>query len=356
MNVARCPERSDTIYSLFTSFTNTKELEMIGKTLDTLIKPAAKVFDRNSMSIFGVNNTMAVARAYNRLRFGQFHEYRLRNYREHFSELIEENGKPVAPVNEMKDGWVIDTSGNLPYLEELIRESEEIISELGGIRHESRWRPFFQDLIREEHFARFPSILNFATSSDVLSTICSYLGLIPVLSYSKPYGVRLVESWKKFDSTPDAPPRDSQLFHLDFHDAPMAYAIVLLRDVTMKRGPFCFLPASASKKAYDSLGDYHSKKGGHRVTDERMYSHVSESELIKMCYPAGTVLFLDNSACFHYGSRDAIEPRHLMMFAYVSPCRTDFGDIVLKQMRFPASKGDSRLRRMLIDREYVWNE
>ena len=329
---------------------------MIGKTLDTLIKPAAKVFDRKSMSIFGVNNTMSVARAYNRLRFGKYYKYRVKQYREHFSELVEENGKPVAPINEMKDGWVIDTSGNLPYLEEMIRESEEIISERGGIRHESRWRPFFQELILQEHFTRFPSILNFATSSDVLSTICNYLGFIPVLSYSKPYGVRLIESWKKLDSNPDSPPRDSQLFHLDFHDSPMAYAIVLLRDVTMKRGPFCFLPVSTSKKAYDALGDYHSRKGGHRVTDERMYSHVPQSELIKMCYPAGTVLFLDNSACFHYGSRDAVEPRHLMMFAYVSPCRTDFGDLVLKQMKYPESKGDSRLRRMLIDREYTWND
>lgn len=327
---------------------------MIGRAMDVLMTPAAKLLDRNHMGFLGVNATSGLAKTYNRLRFQKFHEFRVRQYRENFRELIEENGNPVAPINVMKDGWVIDTSGNLPYLEELISEAGEIIKERGGVGREKRFRPFFQDIITEEHFSRYPSILNFATSSDVLSTICEYLQFIPILSYSKPYGVRLVESWKKFDSTPDAPLRDSQLFHLDYHDTPMTYAIVVLRDITMEQGPFCFLPTSVSSKAVKELGDYHTRKGGHRVTDERMYSVVPDSELIKLCYPAGTVLFLDSNACFHYGSRNAVKPRHLLMFAYVSACRTDFGDLVLRNMSYPVQKGDSRLRRMLIDREFLY--
>jgi hypothetical protein len=108
-----------------------------------------------------------------------------------------------------------------------------------------------------------------------------------------------------------------------------------------------------SARAEIGLADYHSKKGGHRVSDERIYSIVPESELIKLCYPAGTVLILDSSACFHYGSRNAVKPRHLMMFAYVSTIRTDFGDIVLKNMQYPVKKEDSRLRRMVLDKEYI---
>ena len=328
---------------------------MIGKAMDAAFKPAARFFERNYMGALGVNKTMALARAYNSLRYGNNHEQRMRWYRENFSDLIAENGNPVAPVNEMKDGWVIDTSGRLPYLEELIKESGEIIDERGGekqAKHQVFRRPFFQDIFSDDYFSRFPSILNFAASSDVLSTVCGYLGFIPTLSYSKPYGVRLIESWNKFDEKPDAPPRESQLFHLDYHDKPMVYVIVVLREVTMERGPFCFLPKSVSEKACRGLGDYHTKKGGHRVTDEKMYSVVPESELIKLCYPAGTVLILDSSACFHYGSRNAVKPRHLMMFAYVSTIRTDFGDIVLRNMRYPVKKEDSRLRRMLLDKEY----
>lgn len=326
---------------------------MIGKAMDTVIKPAAKLFERNYMSALGVSNTMMLARAYNSLRFGIHHESRKKQYQDNFANLLEENGSPIAPVNEIKDGWVLDTSGRLPYLEELLRESDEIIEERGGVKREVYKRPFFQELIIEDHFTRYPSILDFATSSDVLTTVCNYFGFIPVLSYSKPYGVRLIESWNKFDDSPDTPLRDSQFFHLDYHDKPMVYAIVVLRDVTMEMGPFCFLPKSVSDKACRGLMDYHTKRGGHRVTDEKMYSVVPECELIKLCYPAGTVLFLDSSACFHYGSRNAVRPRHLMMFAYVSTRRTDFGDIVLKLMRYPIKKDDSLLRRMLLDKEYL---
>ncbi|MGH7850385.1 MAG: hypothetical protein ACREOP_08815 [Thermodesulfobacteriota bacterium] len=326
---------------------------MIGKSMDAVLKPVAKVLERNRMGALGVNNTTALAKAYNSLRFGSNHQSRKMWYRKNFSELIAENGNPVAPVNEMKDGWVIDTSGRLPYLEELIRESAEIIDERGGEKHQFYKRPFFQDLFTEDYFSRCPSILNFATSSDVLTTVCGYMGFIPTLSYSQPYGVRLIESWSKFDDTPDAPPRESQLFHLDYHDKPMVYAIVVLREVTMERGPFCFLPKSVSARAEIGLGDYHTRKGGHRVTDGNIYSVVPEGELIRLCYPAGTVLFLDSSACFHYGSRNAVKPRHLMMFAYVSTIRTDFGDIVLRNMRYPVRKEDSRLRRMVLDKEYI---
>jgi hypothetical protein len=329
------------------------EGEMIGKAMDVVIKPAAKLFERNYMSTLGVSNTTMLARAYNNLRFGRYHQYRQRQYQDNLAILIEENGNPTVPVSEIKDGWVLDTSGRLPYLEELLGESDEIIKERGGVKREVNRRPFFQDLIIEDHFTKYPSILDFATSSDVLTTVCNYLGFIPMLSYSKPYGVRLIESWNKFDHSPDAPLRDSQLFHLDYHDMPMVYVIVVLREVTMEMGPFCFLPKSVSEKACRGLGDYHTKKGGHRVIDEKMYSVVPESELIRLCYPAGTVLFLDSSACFHYGSRNAVNPRHLMMFAYVSACRTDFGDIVLKQMRYPVKKDDSHLRRMLIEKECI---
>jgi hypothetical protein len=326
---------------------------MVGKFLDSVVKPAARLLDRDSMQLLGVANTMKLARAYNTLRYSKHHEYRKRHYSDNFDQLIAENGPSVACLNDIKDGWVIDTSGRLPFLEQLIKDADEIIKERGGIKRQDYGRPFFQELIAEEHFKRYPSILNFATSSDVLSTICKYLAFIPVLSYSMPRGVRLVESWNKFDDALDQPLRASQLFHLDYHDKPMAYVIVLLRDVTMENGPFCFLPKSVSEEACRGLGNYHSKNGGHRVSDERMYSIVSESELIKVCYPAGTVVFLDNSACFHYGSRNAVNPRYLMMFAYLSTCRTDFGDIWLKNMRYPVKSSDSRLRRMVLDKEHI---
>ena len=153
----------------------------------------------------------------------------------------------------------------------------------------------------------------------------------------------------------DAPPdyfRGSQLFHLDYHDSPMAYVIVVLRDITMENGPFCFLPEVVSQKASNAL-NYRNRGRPHRLTDEDLYSVVSEREVIKVCYPAGTVLFFDPSRCFHYGSRNAVNPRYLLIYAYVSPCRTDFGEVLLERKAYPIRDTDSHLRKLVLRKEYT---
>ncbi|KAB2825980.1 MAG: hypothetical protein F9K51_07140, partial [Candidatus Dadabacteria bacterium] len=146
--------------------------------------------------------------------------------------------------------------------------------------------------------------------------------------------------------------RGSQLFHIDYHDDPMAYVIVLLNDIAMENGPFCFLPESVSRKASDSL-NYRTRGKPHRLSDEEIYSAVPENELIKVCYPAGTVLFFDPSKCFHYGSRNAVNPRYALMYAFVSPCRTDFAEVLLERELYPVRQSDSRLRKMVLRKEYT---
>lgn len=325
---------------------------MIYKMLDTAIKPVAKLLRYKYMESVGVNNTMKLARAYHRLKYGKYQKYRQAKYLHHFDELIRENGLPVSPLNEIKDGWALDTSGGLPHLQQLLKDSDEIIKERGGIKRESYNRPFFQEIPFEDLFDKYPSILDFATSSDVLTVVCKYLGFIPVFSAAVPFGIRFNESWAKYDDTPPDLLTESQLFHLDYHDSPMVYVIVVLRDVTMENGPFCFLPAYTSQKAAEAL-NYRARGVSHRVKDEEMYSVVPESELIKLCYPAGTVLFLDNSNSFHYGSRNAVKPRYMLMYAYMSSCRTDFGEVLLNRKTYPIRDSDSHLRKLVLNREFM---
>ena len=326
---------------------------MISEAIDKAVKPVAVLLQANKyMETVGVGNTMKIARAYHRLKYGRYYAYRKTQYINHFDELIRENGMPVSPVKEIKDGWYIDTSCTLPHLKQLLADAREIIKERGGVKRPGASRPYFQEIPIEDLLDKYPSILNFATSSDVLLPVCHYLGFIPVFSGALPYGIRFNESWAKFDDTPNGPFTASQLFHLDYHDSPMAYVIVTLSDVTMENGPFCFLPESVSRKASEAL-KYRARGRPYRVTDEEIYSVVPESELIKLCYPAGTVLFLDNSKCFHYGSRNAVKPRYLLMYAYVSPCRTDFGEILMSPKTYPVRDGDSRLRKMVLNREFM---
>lgn len=325
---------------------------MISKLIDKAVKPIAKLLQYNYMEGLGINNTMKIARAYNYLKYGRYQKYRKAHYINHFDELIRENGLPVSPLNEIKDGWALDTSGALPQLKQLLKDAEEIMKERGGVKRTDFGRSYFQEIPIDDLLDRYPSILDFATSSDVLSVVCNYLGFIPVFSEALPHGIRFNESWAKFDDTPNGPFTASQLFHLDYHDSPMVYVIVVLRDVTMENGPFCLLPASISQKASKAL-KYHEMGKSHRVTDEEMYGVAPEEELKKLCYPAGTVLFLDNSNCFHYGSRNAVKPRYMLMYAYMSTCRTDFGQLLMSCKTYPIRDNDSRLRKMVLSKEFM---
>ncbi len=304
------------------------------------------------MKPLGTNNTMKIARAYNRFVYGRYYEYRKDQYLHHFDELTRENGEPLSRMSEIKDGWSLDTSVTLPHLKQLLLDAGEIIKERGRIKRTDFGRPWFQELPIDDLFVKYPSLLDFATSSDVLSTVCKHLGYIPVLSAAVPHGLRFNESWDGHDDAPPGYFRGSQLFHIDYHDSPMAYVIVLLNDITMENGPFCFMPDSVSQKVTNAVG-YRRRGKPHRLFDEEVYSVVPESELLKVCYPAGTVLFLDPSRCFHYGSRNAVKPRYALMYAFVSPCRTDFAEVLLDRKLYPVRDNDSRLRKMVLRKEYM---
>ena len=325
---------------------------MLNKMLDIVMKPVAKVME-SEIETLGIKNSMKLVRAYNRLRYGKYQQYREAHFQNNFEALIRENGLPASPINEIRDGWALDSSRRLPHLERLLKDANEIINDRGGVkRQSSARRPFFQEIPFEDLFDKYPSILDFATCSDVLSVVCNYLQFIPVFSQSVPFGIRFNESWAKFVDPPSENPTASQLFHLDHHDSPMVYVIVVLRDIAMENGPFCFLPEKISNRAARAL-KYGFRGVSHRVTDEEMYKVVPESELITLCYPAGTVLFLDNSKCFHYGSRNAVNPRYMLMYAYMSACRTDLGEVIIKRREYPIRHSDSTLRKLVIRREFM---
>jgi hypothetical protein len=326
----------------------------------------ALALEHDHNALLGTRNTMRLARVFNRIKNRRFHRHRKHLYEHHLPELFEENGRAQRPTLRLSDGWAIDNTHALPYLERLLADADEIIRERGGVARRRGERAFFQQIITDEHIAHYPSVLDFATSTEVLQTVMDHLRVIPALSVSRPLGVRLNESAQHYAGPSHGIWRESQQFHCDYHDAPMVYVIVALRDVTLSHGPFCFLPASASRRVSNALG-YGRRGRSHRVADEDLYAAAKREDLIEFVCPAGTVLFLDSSTCFHFGSRDAEIPRHLMMYAYVSVCRRDFGDLLRKEstvpvldpdtdtcrMKYPIRVGDSRLHRLVVDRHYV---
>jgi hypothetical protein len=321
--------------------------------VDRLVRPLAERLHRNHMSALGIANTMRLAYAYNMMKCRQQDHWRRSLYCEQFAELLEENGPPIRAQIQMQDGWAIDTSTSLPHLDRVLEDSEKIIAERSGMRASAKgaYRSYFQDVWTEVDAERYPSFLDFATSSDVLSTVGDYLKCIPALSTTLPSGIRFVESNAAFDDQSDQP-HDSQLYHIDYYSLPNVYVLVLLRDTAHDNGPWTFLPRSVSQKAAAALNNW-SRQREYRIGDEEMYSVVDRNYVIEFCGPRGSVLFIESSGCFHYGSRNSIKPRFQLMLGYTGASRTDFSELIMKPKVYPIHETDSRLRRMVLNKDML---
>jgi hypothetical protein len=328
--------------------------EKAKRNFDLLMRPAAQKLDANKMALLGIRNTMKIAKLYNRFLYGHYQVARQAAYRSRFLDLLEANGGvPDLSHNLLKDGFALDTSLSLPHLKTMLREADQVIEERGGISDvDDRYRAFFRNIIKVDDLERWPSFLDFITSSEALSPVCQYLKMIPALSKTLPTGVRFVESGMHLDELSHLPPRDSQVFHIDPYDHPMVYVIVLLKDCALENGPFTWLPDALSQSTSDAL-DYWSKGRPYRLSDEEIYSVVDPRKKKELIYPRGTVLYVDTSRCFHFGSRQGEKPRFQMMYGLTSVCRSDFSESYMPSFEYPIKAGDSELRRMVLDRRYL---
>jgi hypothetical protein len=323
---------------------------MLSQAMQTLFRPIAGLLHDQKMRRLGIRNTMKLAEHYNTRLYGRDQEHRSARFSEHFQELLYENGEfDREDVRTLIDGYYLDTSLTLPHLEEMLKQVDELLEERQAYTPTAEYRAFFRNLAKPDDVQRWPGILDFCTSSQLLATVCSYLRFIPAFSKTIPPGIRVVESGKHLDKLADTPPRDSQLFHIDPYATPMLYVIVLVKDCHANSGPFTWLGEADSQKAARAL-DYWDRGVPYRMDDESIYSVVPPSASHRLIYPRGTVLYIDPSRCFHYGARDNDDPRYQLMVSYTSPVRSDFSEAVRKGELLPGSTGDSRLRQLVLDR------
>lgn len=325
---------------------------MLKKNIDKLLsKKAALWVQDDGIQRHGISKIMRWAKRYNRWRYAGRIKAHQKAYDSERETLMVGNGAPSGfkPRNIMKDGWAIDTSGTLPHLAELLEQGGEMVRERGGKTHSDVQQPFLRNIMFPGDMGKYPAVLDFITSHEVMGTVMDYMQTIPVFSQTRPPGVRFMESNDALDPDSDGPYRSSQFYHLDVHDTPLVYVLVLIEDVTIKGGPWTFLPMSVSDRASEALR-YQEEGVPYRVTDEAMYAVVDPEEAITFAYPKGTVLFIDSSRCFHYGSRKAIDPRFQLMYAYTSACRADFSQTFMGAFRAPIDLGDSRLRKMVLSK------
>jgi len=248
----------------------------------------------------------------------------------------------------MTDGFAIDASRSLPHLDALLTEGEEMVERYGGRKWEHE-KPFLQNINPESAVDEYPALLDFITSPEVVATVAPTFGYVPHLSGILPRGVRLMESSTRFDPDADGPPRESQLYHLDYHSTPTVYVIVALRDIGPDDGPLHFLGAATSRRVAEAL-DYGSRGVPYRLTDEQVMSVAGPADVHRFSVPNGTVLFMESSACLHFGSRWPLNDRYQVQYAFTSPVRDDFLELWRPQRVYPLGDGDSELRRVVLDR------
>src|SRR5437764_3309336 len=171
---------------------------------------AAALLQRNDLALLGIERTSKLGRAYSGRRNRRFVDERLRNAARHFELLDAELSG--ASVPEMHDGWAIDTSRSLPHLDRLLAEMNAVIDECGLLPGEDYGKPFLRDILPPGGVERYPSVLDFATSPEVLATTSRYAGwLMPLSDSTLPPGPRLMESTTTHDPQPAGPWRPRHL-------------------------------------------------------------------------------------------------------------------------------------------------
>jgi hypothetical protein len=163
-------------------------------------------------------------------------------------------------------------------------------------------------LLRPEDVRRDDPLARFALRPDVLQTVSSYLGVVPLLA-----------SVNVYRSEPATRERfvSSQLLHCDGDDTRQIKIFVLCGAVDESNGPLMILDAAQSK----TLRDRVSYEYRNRVEDEEARRVMGELDLVPVVGEPGTTCVVDTSRCFHFGSRvgpDA-EARLVAIVQYLTP-------------------------------------
>jgi hypothetical protein len=135
------------------------------------LTPPAKMLERDDMALLGIDWTSQIARWWNRSRRPLI-DLRRRWYEERFDGLLDENGWPGGERRiELEDGFYLDTSNTLPHLDRLLDEMNGVIEERGLQKWEDLGKPYLQNILPEDAPTRYPSLVDFGTSSTVISVV-----------------------------------------------------------------------------------------------------------------------------------------------------------------------------------------
>jgi hypothetical protein len=145
----------------------------------------------------------------------------------------------------------------------------------------------FTNLVRPEDFAPENPVFRFAWSAPVLDVAHDYFGGRFILD-----SIQVLYSWPT-----EGEPRESQLWHKDYGDTRTLHCVAYLNDVqTLDDGPFVYVDKADTRRIGRSPVI-------RRIDDTRFAAELGDGRLRQFYGRAGESVFVDPSACYHYGSR-----------------------------------------------------
>jgi hypothetical protein len=130
-------------------------------------------------------------------------------------------------------------------------------------------------------------VFRLAFSPDIFDIATDYFGNKIILD-----SIQVLHSW-----TTNGEIRESQFWHLDYGDRKSFHAVAYLNDVLDSTdGPFVFVDKKATRKVGRSLIV-------RRIPDQQFAKELGDAKIHSFQGPAGAMVYVDPSVCYHYGSR-----------------------------------------------------
>ena len=168
----------------------------------------------------------------------------------------------------------------------------EVVSRLREEDLQTKKAQLKQNLLDMKSLTLESPHLRLALRTDILESVSSYLGVVPVLSD--------VDVWYSIPA--GETPANSQLYHCDANDITQIKIFIYANDVSGNSGPLTVIGADNSKLIREKVGyTYEGKRK--RVKDEKVHEIIGDKDQHPIIGPKGTCAFVDTSRCFHFGSR-----------------------------------------------------
>jgi len=160
-----------------------------------------------------------------------------------------------------------------------------------------------------KNFYSDKKLSEFLLQDKIYSKISNYIKYKPIL-FDVSYMYSHKEQYKDNSS--------AQLFHSDYEDYSSIKLFWNLHDITEDNGPFTFINREISSKIYSETA-YSKNPSNKRLDDELIEKYEKKKNWQNIIGPKDGALYIDSTACLHFGSRLKKGSRKLVQFYFVSP-------------------------------------